>query len=161
MSARPDASPRAQQGFTLVEVMLSLLILGFGILTLALMQLYALRQGSQGRHTGDGTAIARSFLEQASRVPWTVLDAAALAGNWAAPGWAGAPSAQVVVDRPAGAAAATEHSYTIEWKVTNVGAGPTICLRDVEVRVSWTEDGSAPKTHVLGTRRFNQGSPDC
>ena len=46
------------QGFTLVEVMITLVILAFGLLTLALVQLQAMRQGSQGRHTGDGMAIA-------------------------------------------------------------------------------------------------------
>jgi prepilin-type N-terminal cleavage/methylation domain-containing protein len=160
MSPRLAQASRGQSGFTLIEVMLALLILAFGILMLALMQLYAMRQGSQGRHTGDGTAIARSYLEQATRLSWTALDAAEAAGTWVAPGWAGAPPAQVVVARPNGAAT-TEHAYTIEWKVTDVG-GPPVCLRDVEVRVSWGEDdSSAAKSHVLGTRRFNVGSPDC
>lgn len=156
---RADPS-RSARGFSLLEVMLTLVILAFGMLTLAIMQLQALRQGSQGRHTGDGTAIARSYLEQASRVPWTELDAAQAAGTWVAPAWAGTPSAQVTVDRPTGADS-TEHSYTILWRVTDVG-GPPVCLRDVEVSVTWTEQGSStPKTHVLGTRRYNQGNSNC
>lgn len=159
-AARTDRS-RAARGFSLLEVMLTLVILAFGMLTLALMQLSALRQGSQGRHTGDGTAIARSYLEQASRVPWSVLDTAQAAGTWVTPAWAGAPAAAVTVDRPDSLADSTEHSYTVQWRVTNVG-GPPVCLRDVEVRVTWTEDGSStPKTHVLGTRRYNQGNSSC
>jgi hypothetical protein len=94
-------------------------------------------------------------------VPWSELDAAEAAGTWVAPAWAGAPAAQVTVDRPGGAADTTEHSYTIQWKVTDVGAAP-VCLRDVEVRVTWTEQGSSTaKTHVLGTRRYNQGDANC
>jgi prepilin-type N-terminal cleavage/methylation domain-containing protein len=159
MSARGERA-RAAAGFTLLEVMLTLVILAFGMLTLAIMQLQALRQGSQGRHTGDGMAIARSYLEQASRVPWSELDAAEAAGTWVAPAWAGAPAAQVTVDRP-GLADSTEHSYTILWRVTDVG-GPPVCLRDVEVSVTWTEEGSSTqKTHVLGTRRYNQGDANC
>jgi len=150
------------QGFTILEVMLTLVILAFGMLTLALMQLYAMRQGSAGRHTGDGTAIARSYLEQASRVPWSTLDAAVTAGGWQTPGWAGTPTAATVVNRPGGASNSTEKSYTIQWRVTNVGSTAPICLRDVEVRVTWTEPGSSSsKSHVLGTRRYNSGSSSC
>jgi prepilin-type N-terminal cleavage/methylation domain-containing protein len=155
-----SAAPRRTEGFTLIEVMVTLGILAFGLLTLAVMQLQALRQGSQGRHTGDGSAIARSHLEQASRLPWTVLDAAEAAGTWVAPAWAGAPDTTVDVDRPGGGSA-TENSYTVHWRVTDVG-GPPVCLRDVEVRVTWTDPGpSAQKTHVLGTRRYNQGDASC
>jgi prepilin-type N-terminal cleavage/methylation domain-containing protein len=161
MSERPVDRRRASRGFTLIEVMLTLVILAFGMLTLAIMQLQALRQGAQGRHTGDGTAIARSYLEQASRVPWSELDVAQAAGTWVAPAWAGLPAAQVTVDRPDSLAASTEHSYTILWRVTDVG-GPPVCLRDVEVSVTWTEKGSTtPKTHVLGTRRYNEGNASC
>ena len=70
------------------------MILAFGLLTLACMQLYAMRQGSQGRHTGDGSAIARSYLEQAARLPWAALDAAVAAAAWVAPGWDGAARAR-------------------------------------------------------------------
>lgn len=157
MSRAPRAAARSE-GFTLLEMMLAMGILAFGLLTLALMQLYAMRQGSQGRHTGDGTAIARSYLEQASRLPWSTLDAAL--NTWVAPAWAGAPATNVVMDRP-NAVDSTEHSYTIQWRVLNVG-GPPVCLRDVEISVSWTEEGSStPKTHILGTRRYNQGDANC
>jgi prepilin-type N-terminal cleavage/methylation domain-containing protein len=156
-----SAQTRAARGFSLLEVMLALTILAFGMLTLAVMQLQALKQGSQGRHTGDGTAIARSYLEQATRVPWTVLNAAETAGGWQVPAWAGLPDATITVDRPNGLADATEQAYTIMWSVDDVGAAPA-CLRDIQVRVQWTEEGSAnPKTHVIGTRRFNEGDPNC
>jgi len=148
-------------GFTLVEVMITLVILAFGLLALAAMQLHALRQGAAGRHTGDGGAIARSYLEQATRLPWTTLNGAAGAG-WVAPAWTGAPSTTVTMNRPSGAAAATEHTYTVEWRVTNVGAGVPVCLRDVEVRVTWNEQGTtASKTNTVGTRRYNLGGAGC
>ena len=154
---------RGSQGFTLIEVMLALVILAFGMLTLAVMQLQSLKQGSQGKHTGDGTAIARSYLEQTNRLAWSVLTTAQTAGGWQTPGndWPGKPATAVTVDRPAGLPAATEHNYTISWRVTNIGAAP-VCLRDVEVRVRWTEDGSSTtKEHIIGTRRYNTGDPSC
>lgn len=161
------ASPRAasardlRRGFTLLEVMVTLGVISFGLVTLAYMQLYAMRQGSQGRHTHDAGAIARSFLEQAVRLPWADLDAAAVAADWVAPGWAGAPAASVTVDMPDGGGAATERTYNVTWRVTDVGAAP-VCLRDVEVRVAWNEEEStAPKATVIGTRRYNRGDAGC
>jgi prepilin-type N-terminal cleavage/methylation domain-containing protein len=152
--------PRAARGFTLVEVMITLVILAFGLLTLAAMQLAAMKQGSAGRHTSDGAAIARSYLEQAARQPWATLTAAQGAG-WVDPVWANEPSAQITVNRPGGAAASTEHAYTVTWRVTDVGASPT-CLRDVEVRVTWAEQGyPAGRTHLVGTRRYNHGDASC
>jgi prepilin-type N-terminal cleavage/methylation domain-containing protein len=152
-------TPRNARGFTLIEVMVTLVILAFGLLALAAMQLVALKQGSAGRHTGDGAAIARSYLEQAVRIPWTDLTAAA-GGGWIDPAWAGLPSADVDINLPGGGSS-TEHAYTVQWRVTDVGVAP-ICLRDVEVRVSWQEDGfSVDKTQEVGTRRYNQGDPNC
>jgi hypothetical protein len=108
----------------------------------------------------DDHAGERSYLEQASRLPWATLTGAAGAG-WVAPGWAGIPSANVMVARPAGGAAATEHAYTVEWRVTDIGVAP-ICLRDVEVRVTWDEQGlAAAKTTTVNTRRYNQGDSSC
>jgi prepilin-type N-terminal cleavage/methylation domain-containing protein len=157
MSQTHDALRRAQ-GFTLVEVMITLVILGFGILTLALMQLYSIRQGSQGRHTGDSSAIARSYLEQTSRLPWSALDGA-VGTAFVNPGWANLPATATVVNSPNGNA--TEHSYTIQWRVTNLD-GPPVCLRDVEVRVRWDEeDRTTQKEQVIGTRRYNEGDASC
>jgi prepilin-type N-terminal cleavage/methylation domain-containing protein len=157
MSKTTDA-PRAAQGFTLVEVMITLVILGFGILTLALMQLYSIRQGSQGRHTGDSSAIARSYLEQTSRLPWSTLTGA-VGTAWVNPGWASLPGTATLVNSPSGGA--TEHSYTIQWRVTNLD-GPPVCLRDVEVRVRWSEENrSSQKEQIIGTRRYNEGDSNC
>lgn len=150
-----------REGFTLVEVMITLGVLAFGLATLAYMQLYAMRQGSQGRHTANAAALARSYLEQAVRVPWSELDAAEAAGTWVPPGWPGAPNPQVAVQLPGAGGASVERSYTVNWRVANVGAAP-VCLRDVEVQVSWDEEEmSNRKSLVVGTRRFNSGDSNC
>lgn len=162
--ARRSACERARAargGFTLLEVMVTLGVLSFGLVTLAYMQLYAMRQGSQGRHTNDAATIARSFLEQAVRLPWSELDGAVAAATWVAPGWDGAPNPNVLVTMPDGGGAATERAYAVTWRVTNVGAAPT-CLRDVEVRVGWNEEeSSAQKSTVIATRRYNRGATGC
>ena len=150
---------RRSAGFSLIEVMVAMAILGFGMLTLAAMQLHALSQGSAGRHTGDASATARSYLEQAHRLPWATLTAARDNGPWTNVFWpAVTDTVNVVVDAPGGVSASTEHSYNVVWNVTDINA----CLRNVEIRVAWAEDGrSTPKTLTLATRRYNWGSAGC
>ncbi len=50
---------RASGGFTLLEAMIALAVLATGLMTLAVMQLQALSQGSAGRHTTDAAAVTR------------------------------------------------------------------------------------------------------
>ena len=157
---------RASGGFTLLEAMIALAVLATGLMTLAVMQLQALSQGSAGRHTADAAAVARTYLEQMQRVPWTELDTAQAAGDWTDPSWAGAPaSVDVALEIPGGGGASSvEHSYGVQWRVTNVvvSGTPNPCLRNVQVRVSWSEeDRSTPKTLDLATRRYNWGGPSC
>ena len=147
-------------GFSLLEVIAAIGILSFGLMALAVMQLEALSQGAAGKHSVDAAAVGRTYLEQAHRVPWTVLDTAEAAGGWTNPGWLGAPATHDVNVVTPGGAVATEHSYGIQWDVTNVGA--STCLRDVEIRVSWTEPNrTTPKLLDFATRRYNYGDPSC
>lgn len=155
---RRDARTRAD-GFSLLEVVIAMAILAFGLLTLALMQIQAIKQGSAGRHTGAAAAVARTYIEQAHRVPWSVLTAD-LGGGWQNPGWAAAPAVWNVQVAQPGGGTVSEHSYDVSWRVSAV-AGST-CLRDVEIRVSWDEqDRSTPKQTVLATRRYNWGGASC
>lgn len=160
-----ERARRHAGGFTLIEAMVAMTVLAFGLLTLAAMQLHAFRQGSAGRHTQDAAATARTYLEQVQRVPWSELDTAQAVGNWTNPSWNGAPA---TVNRsmsvPGGGPDPTEHSYNVQWLVSDVvvGGNPDPCLRDVAVRVSWAErNRSTPKTLELKTRRYNWGDVSC
>lgn len=158
-TTRPSDASR--DGFTLLEVMIALVVMGFGLLTLATMQIHALKQGSAGRHTGDASAVARSYLEQMQRVSWAELDAAVAAGPDSNVFWTNQGNTVTTgVDRPTGGAQAIEETYNVTWTVTNV-AGST-CLRDIEIEVSWQEENMpAPKRMNLATRRYNWGGAGC
>jgi len=88
-------------GFSLLEVVIAIGILSFGMLGLALMQLYSLSQSSMGRHTGDAASIGRSYVEQMHRLPWATLTAVSGAG-WQVPVWAAAQATTVRVNGPQG-----------------------------------------------------------
>lgn len=134
---------RGPDGFTLLEVLIALTILGFGLLGLAAMQVHAMREGSTGRHNSDAARIARDQMEQIQSMPFATVAAAAGLG-WSAPPWinvAGFGPGQIPVQiRTApGAApgAGVEQVYNVAWNVTTVGGNPN--LLNVDVEVTWTE----------------------
>ena len=46
------------EGFTLIEAMIAMSILAFGLLALAAMQLHAMKGGASGRNTSEAADIA-------------------------------------------------------------------------------------------------------
>jgi len=146
-------------GFSLIEVMIALVILAFGILAMTIMQLEALRQGGAGRHTTDAAAVGRTYLEQTQRLPYATLDGLKDTG-WMNPAWSGARSSfDTALSNPTGGTA-IEHTYNVQWRVTTVPA--TDCMLDVEMQVSWLEANvTGNKNLVLATRRYNWGGASC
>lgn len=158
MIQRHEHTQRLRRGFSLIEVMIALVVLAFGLLTLATMQIHALKQGSAGRHTGDASAIARSYVEQMQRVDWAVLTTALNDGADSNLFWADASDSFDVHMTDLAGDDATERSYDVRLTVSDV----TTCLRDVEIKVLWTEDGRAAQKNLrLATRRYNWGAPGC
>jgi type IV pilus modification protein PilV len=133
-----------ERGFTLVEVMISMGILAFGLLALAAMQLHALREGATGRHATVAMTIAQDQLESFQRVNFT---AAALdpTGDW---------TADVAMARSLDGAATTaeEEVYSVAWRVTNE---VTSWMKRIEVRVTWDEPDWPGRQLVLTSRRYN------
>jgi type IV pilus assembly protein PilV len=59
-----------EKGFTLIEVMISILILSIGILAIASMQGSAVRGNTSGRKYTEATATATAWLEFLSTLTW-------------------------------------------------------------------------------------------
>lgn len=138
--------------------MVAMAVLAFGLLGLAVLQLHALQQSAAGRHTTHASHVARTFLEQSHRLPWSALGGALNA--WTAPAWVGATSSVTTRIATPDGGMTSEKTYDVEWRVTEIGTGG--CLREVEVRVRWPEAKvSAPKESVLATRRYNWGAAGC
>ena len=134
--------------------MIALGILAFGLLTLAAMQLEALRQGSGGWNQTQAAALARDQLEQIRRLPWTQV--APTAGFEPVP-WinnAGLPAGQVASQlQSASAGAQTRQVYAVSWRVQAVPSDAN--LRTVDVQVSWAEPNRPNRTVTLSTVRYN------
>lgn len=59
---RPDRAARAQRGFTLIEVLVSLLVFAFGILGLVGLQASAIRFSTDAQQRADATFLADQII---------------------------------------------------------------------------------------------------
>jgi type IV pilus assembly protein PilV len=144
--ARAALSPvrhgRRDDAFTLLEVVISLGILAFGLLGVAAMQLYSLRQGQVGKHTSQAATIAQDRLERLNRMSFGALNPA---GSWQNVG-------TVTETIVAASGNRDEAVYTVEERISNVVVNFT---KNIDVRVTWSDAEDPNKTVVISTRRYN------
>ncbi len=130
------------QGFTMIEVMIALAILGFGLLAMAVMQIQALSGGRAGRHTTQAAVIARDQMETFQRLAWADAQLAQTAG-WTAP---------VAVDNVPDGGGGIEQSYAVTWRITDVDPN---WMKNVDIRVTWNEPNFAGRTLTISSMRYN------
>lgn len=135
--------PKRARGFTLIEVMATLTILAIGLLSLAVMQLQAMRSETLGRNTSAAALVARDQMERFLRMRWADLAAGG--------GWTGQPN--VVTTVQSDPANFVQQTYRVETRVQNLVFGWT---RQVEVRITWDEPSRANKTLVLSSVKYKQ-----
>ena len=128
--ARGGRSRRA--GFSLLETVIALSILAFGLLGLSAMQIVAADFGSRGRNSTQAAAIANGQLEALQRRTWTQIGPTA----WTAPT----------------TVTARGQSYELSWRIADDVAGTT---RSIDVRVNWDEPKRSNRQYAVSTIRFN------
>lgn len=135
-----SGASRGRAGMTLVEVMVSLAILGFGLLGVAAIQVRAITESSGGEHLTTASALARNRIEELSRIDW---DAAVLvkSANFSA-----ATSLPVA-----------DEVYARSERITdNAAAAADTTIKTIEVRVGWTDNKRQNRTVVLTSARLKE-----
>jgi prepilin-type N-terminal cleavage/methylation domain-containing protein len=140
---------RRRGGFTLVETMVAMVILAFGLIAMLGMMTAAMTGGRVGKHATDASRVARDQLEQFHRLDWAD-PLMAPTGGFTAP-------VPVTSDVEYGGVAQQEMAYGLSWRVTN---HPTdTALRLVDVIVTWQEGddlANAPIRRVaMSSMRYN------
>lgn len=139
---------RRRGGFTLIEAVVALSILGFGLLGMMAMQVAAMKASRVGRHSTDAASIARGQLELFDRMSWAN---AAVQPT----GWTPAQQIQMLVES---AATQIEQTFNLSWRITADAADPAN-LRLIDVRVTWTEAtqvaGAPPHRIALSGMKYS------
>jgi len=145
MGATSQPQSRNLRGFTIVEVMIVIGILAFGLLSLSSMQIHAMKGGNQGRHASRAAALAESEMEFLQYASWTsgAIDPTT--------GWTTPTTRQTDVQVEGGSG--TEQDYSLSYRVTDLE--PTF-TRAIDVEVSWTEPGGKVRSIILSSIRFNR-----
>jgi len=143
MGTRTGRLNRTTGGFTLIEVMITIGILTFGLLSLATVQIYAMRGSDRGRHATYAAAIAENKMEQLQQDAWASIGVTG--------GFVADPVEQNSVQMDGGAIA--ERSYSVSYQITDLE--PTF-TRAIDVRVFWTEESGETRSVTLSSVRYNR-----
>jgi prepilin-type N-terminal cleavage/methylation domain-containing protein len=135
---------RSRAGFTLIELMITLTVLGTGLLAMLVLQTQALADGARGKHTSGAAMVARDQLERIQNTPFSDDDLQPT--DWADPPWLdntgdpdlSAGEVAVRVTQPGGTV--IEQVYTVWYKVI-ADPGGNADLRFVDLEVVWQEAG--------------------
>lgn len=134
---------KSSAGFSLIEMMIAVTILGFGLMGIAAMQINVMRGSRGSRDLTAAVSVAQSQLEQLTRLDWSDLPIAA----WSVP--------VAATSRVAGSVEQVDQVYMVDQRVTALVVGQT---RTIDVRVSWTDPRRGARTFNLTTVKFNNGS---
>jgi prepilin-type N-terminal cleavage/methylation domain-containing protein len=122
---------RKEKGFTLLEVMIAIAILSFGILAIASMQTSTINGNSVATRLTEGTSWAGNKMEELLTIPDT--DAGLSVGTH------GPETVMSGVNR-----------YDVEWEVIE-SVDPSNPLADAKlivVTVTWQDKGNQKSTHL-------------
>ena len=120
---------KVSRGFSLVEVMVAITIIGVGVLSLASLFPIAMRKVSHGDLESRATFHAQSKIEELKRMPWVQLVNSAAADT-------------------------LENSFARSWTVQE--DIPATGMKTVSVDVTWS-DGKGPRSVLLSCYLSDSG----
>jgi prepilin-type N-terminal cleavage/methylation domain-containing protein len=147
---------RRAAGFTLVEVVIAMGILATGLLSIAAMQVQAMRSGKLGKHHSDAASVAFTQIEQMNRLAWndTVTD------PLLNPTWPAFVPLPLPVQRTllVGGANQVEQTYNVQIRVRDLAPIPPapplpITWKEIDVRVLWNEPNAPNRQLTMSTIR--------
>lgn len=133
---RPRGRHSRQEGFTLIEVMIALLLLLVGVAGVLTLQMVSVRATSFSRHATEATIVGEDKMEELMTMTGGQL--LALDGTFD-------DVNEMAIDT-----AATD-PYTRTIRVVDSPFSPGIL--DVRVTVAWLERGAQPRSIILFTQR--------
>ena len=126
---------------SLVEIMVAMVVLSFGLLGVAAIQVRAITEGTGGRHLSVASAIARDRVEELNRLTWADAVLNDSAGAW---------SATTTINRP-------DINYLQSERITWDNADPNVvAIKSIEVRVTWGDEKRQNRQVLLTSARLRE-----
>ena len=143
MRVKSNPRRRSKLGFTMVELMVAMTIMGFGMLTIAAAQIGTMRGSRSGKNLSTAVVVAQNEMEGLIRLGWSALPAVA----WTTPAktTSQVDSSVEILDQ----------DYMVSRRVTELVADS---IRSVDLRVSWNDPNTGTRNYSVTTLRFNDGS---
>lgn len=139
---REASRDRRRKGMTLVEIMVSLVVLAFGLLGVAALQVRAITESSGGQHLSTASAIARNRVEELSRLDWDAAVLVDSGGNWGA---------------ATPVAGSDQTAYSVSERITdNEATAADTTVKAIEVRVAWADEKRQNRSVVLASARLKE-----
>ena len=130
-----------RRGMSLVEMMVAMVILSFGLLGVAGLQVRAIKEGNGGQRLSTASAIARNRVEEMNRVAWDAAELADSGGAW------GNATTVTVLDQ------AYNQQDRVAWDDPNE---PDVELKTFEVQITWSDLKRANRQVLLTSRRLRE-----
>ena len=141
---------RRQEGFSLIEVLISLVVLAVGLLGLAMFQVTAIKGNAIASKWTVATELAQDRLERFRHVGWDNVVSSAADGFTAGP-----PAQPVYTNLPAAAGDNTTVRGTPYYRIWYVRANPTNSLKTITVWCCWRDNAAQWHNIMLMTQRSN------
>ena len=126
---------------SLVEIMVAMVVLSFGLLGVAALQVRAITEGSGGEHLSSASSIARNRVEALTRQAWDAGILTDTGGAWTAP---------VNIVR-------ASQTYAQSERITDNAALPAaVTVKAVEVRIQWNDTKRQNRSVVLSSARLRE-----
>jgi type IV pilus assembly protein PilV len=142
---------RNEEGFSLIEVLISLTILAVGLLSLALLQVTAIKGNAGASKSSIAMDLAQAKLELFRRDAWTAIDNST---NTTFDGG----TTPIYANVPAGAGDSVSVRGTTFYRIWRVLPNATAPLKTITVWTCWQDDRGIWHSVMLVTQRANVGS---
>ena len=142
---------RGEEGFSLIEVLVSLTILAVGLLSLALLQVTAIKGNVGASKSTIATELAQTKLELFRRTAWAAIDNST---NTAF----GVGTTPIYANVPAGAGDNVSVRGATFYRIWRVLPNATDSLKTITVWTCWQDDLGNWHSVMLVTQRANVGS---
>jgi len=142
---------RGEEGFSLVEVLVSLSILAVGLLSLALLQVTAIKGNAGASKSTIATDLAQTKLELFRRDAWAAIDNSTNTTF-------GGGTTPIFASVPADAGDNVTVRGTMFYRIWRVLPNATDSLKTITVWTCWQDDQGNWHSVMLVTQRANVGS---